>query len=862
MPFLDSFTPYKLDAFTKGVRLPAIHIPQDDKAALGCAPDATNGQYLKRLCWQSLKERLKSGKIKQPEALCVDRLKAEFEVFEKTGVIDYLLLLKDIFCWCDRPDVQIKRGPGRGSACGSLALYLIGLTGVNPLDHDLNFTRFLSEARAKPKVIDGVTYLDGKAMADFDGDISFLGRPKVIKRLEHDYAGKTCKISTLQYLTGKTALKETCKSFLDMSDPDARAVSDHVETLFGKVDSLDKTYEKSKPFRQWVDDNRETFDIARGIEGLIRTSGIHASGMLVSYDPIIDIMPMQLSDSGEIVSGYDMDIALTVFVKADILGLRTLDVIEAACKEIGIKQAEIDINHQSIYDYLQTTNLFHGLFQIEDGATKEVVRKVRPKNIEQLMACLSISRPGALKYVDDYVKFVQTGEFKKVHPAIDESLLQSGGIILYQEQINDICQRVFGMSAVDADEVRRAIGKKIKADMAKWEPVLFANGRAKGIDDIVTRWFWDTCNASADYLFNKSHGAAYAYITASTAYLKANQPLAFYLGCLKMASEEADPLSIINTVQNEMPKMGLALLPPNILKSQEDYSIDQKTILMGLTAIKGISGKGYEKLRAMNRETTNKFDLFAAAHAAKVPINIMRALIMSGCLPTGTDSRARFVLELETYGLLTEREIPIIHQLGKEYAYDLLTIIKACVETLKDDKGKPLIKETRFATIKREYEDFKLKYTQNTKHAKLCLYVMETEYLGFSSSTTLKDIYKEDVTDLSTLEEVKAMPVDSQVRSVVRVSEVEDKVSKNKNAYLRIMVRDETGTMTTMLFDGRQGRLHEMEQFNGRKVVEGDIIVIHGKTRDGDVIFLDGFSIQDVGIVIKKSDLAKLKEET
>lgn len=503
MSFQDSFENYTLPLFDKGVRLPEIKIKDEEKSELKLANNISNIVYLKNLCWNSCLKKIQTGEIKQSKDECKARLKMEFEVFEKTGVIDYLLLLKDIFGWCDSNNVL--RGPGRGSAAGSFSLYLLGLTSVNPFEHSLNFTRFLSEARAKPKWVDGIMHVDGKAMADFDGDISFLGRPKVIERLERDYAGKTCKISTLQYLTSKMALKDTCKIFLRYSETDAKFISDNIEVVFGKVKSLASSYESSSELKKWVDCNKRAFEIAQMLEGLIRTSGIHASGMIVSYYDILDVMPMQLSDSDEIVSAYDMETALTVFVKVDLLGLRTLDIIEECCKQANFDHRKIDINDPVIYNYLASSDLYLGLFQIESGLTKQVVKKVKPKNIDQLAACLSISRPGALKYIDDYVKFVQTGEFKKVYDPIDRILFPTGGLILYQEQINEICQHVYKMSAVDADEVRRAIGKKQKEDMAKWEPVLYKNGAENNIPEEITKYFWDTCNASADYLFNANH---------------------------------------------------------------------------------------------------------------------------------------------------------------------------------------------------------------------------------------------------------------------------------------------------------------------------------------------------------------------
>lgn len=856
MSFTDSFEDYNLPVFDKGVRLPEIKITEEQKKHVGVKPDCSNVVYLKTLCWNACLEKIKRGEIKQPLKQCKERLQMEFEVFEKTGVIDYLLLLKDIFGWCD--DFNVMRGPGRGSAAGSFSLYLIGLTNVNPFEHNLNFTRFLSEARAKPKWIDGVMHVDGKTMADFDGDISFLGRPSVIKRLEKDYAGKTCKISTLQYLTGKMALKDTCKIYLRYNETEAKFISDNIEVLFGKVKSLSDSYEGNPELKKWADSNPRAFSIAKMLEGLIRTSGIHASGMIISYYDILDVMPIQLSDSNEIVSAYDMNTALTIFVKVDLLGLRTLDVIEECCKQAMFSHKDIDINNPVIYNYFASTDNYLGLFQIESGLTKQVVKRVKPKNIDQLAACLSISRPGALKYIDDYVKFVQTGEFKKIYPAIDEILKQTGGLILYQEQINRICQEIYKMSAVNAEEVRRAIGKKSKADMAIWEPALYKHGEENNIPPEITKYFWDTCNASADYLFNANHCYSYSYITAYTTYLKANYLLEFFLALLKLAQHEAKPLLVITAVQKEMASLGLKLYPPNIYTSKDDYSIVKDGILTGLTGVKGISEKALDKLKIFKRENHTKFELFESINTAKLAINSMTALIMSGCLDTFGVTRNKLVLELEVFNLLTERERVLANKFGKEYDWDLCAIVTALNKTHKTDSGIPLIKDGRLETIRNKYEACWQKYYHNTKHEKLSYYIMECEYLGFSYSTTLKDIYSPFCQDLCTVHEAQGELDNTHVRLAVVVEEVDFKISKaKKTPYLYTKVKDETGEITAMIFG--QERMDEMKKFNGKGVEVGDILIINGR-KNKDVIFLDSVSIQENPVIVKKSELKKLEK--
>lgn len=851
--FLSEFKPYEFPVFTDGVRLPEVKITSQQREELNVAPDISNLDYLKRLVWKGLKEKIASGKIKQSMPECVDRLNMEFEVFVKTGTIDYILLLKNVFGPCE--DAGIPRGPARGSASGSFAFYCCDLISINPLDHNLYFSRFLSEARIKPKMINGNLHIDGKMAADFDGDVGYEGRPSVIKRLENDYPKKICKISTIQYFTAKTALKETLKSYLEYSEEESKYISDLIEVVFGKVDSIDKTLEKNKQFKEFADRNPDTISIVKKIEGLIRTKGVHASGMLLSYYDTDDIIPTELSSDDSIVSGFDMHDALTISIKVDILGLRTLDILKKCSDLVGINFHDIDVNDKSIYDYLQSSDLFYGLFQIEDGITKKVVTQVGPKNINQLVACVAIGRPGSLKYIPDYVKYVKTGDKKSVYPSFDNILEDTAGLIIYQEQINRICQEIYKMSPVDADSVRAAISKKIRDDLKKWEEVLYRNGKEHGVPEMVTKYFWDTCNASADYLFNLGHACAYSYITCYTVYLKTKYPLQFYLSCLSFAAQEQEPLQCVNAIRNEMRQKGYRLLPPNIFKSKEEYSIDGNDILTGLSAIKGVSEKALEKLRHFDKTKTNKFSLFKSAQDAHIPINIVTALIWSGCLsPANGESRAKMILELELYKILTPKEEIMINNFGPQYNFDLISIVKDCGEKLKSDNGKLLIKESRLTTIRSKFAPYLEKYKYNTKFESLTSYILEQEFLGFSYSNTLKSIYDKEFHDLQDIQEIKGEMNDMRVRFVGIVTETKKAISKKKTPYMKIEIKDDFGQIKAMLF--RQDRIDDLKSFNGKELEEGDIVLVNGIKKE-DAIFADSLTIQENPTIIKKSQLPK-----
>lgn len=857
----NNFTPYKLDLFKKGVRLPEIKISDQDREKVGVKPNSSNLEYLKKLCWNKCQERIASGQIKQTKEQCIERLKMEFKVFETTNTIDYILLLMDIYLWCD--DNNVLRGPARGSAAASFSLFCLGLTrGVNPLDYDLNFTRFLSEARAKVTMHDGIAHVDGKSMCDFDGDIEYFGREKCLNRIAQVYNGKTCKILTLQYLTGKTALKDTVKSLLEYSESEALNLGDEIESLFGKVDTLAKTQEKSKKIQEWIKtkDGEDAFKVAQKIEGLYRAAGVHASGVLLTYYPVADILPTELCSTGEEVSGYDMGDCLQVSVKADILGLRTLTQLSYVEQLTGIKCEQINVNDPSIYRYyLEDHKCFNGLFQIEEGITKEATLKIKPKNIEELSIVVSISRPGGMKHIDAMAKFTNTGECKSFYPAMDVILKKTGSIILYQEQINDICQKVYGMKATDADEVRRAIGKKSKVDMEKWEPVVTKNGLDRGIPEEVTKQFWMTCVEASDYLFNAAHGISYSYITAYTTYFKANYPKEFFLSCLKIAHLEADPISYISKFQGELDTFGIKLLQPDIILSDDDFTIEGNDIRLGKKSVKGLSGSALEKLSSLKASVTSPFDLFMSFQNSKIPLNVVSSLVLSGCVDSqlkDNKSRNKFLLEYEIWNELTTKELPIINSLGTRYNYDLMAIIKACVEELKNEKGKELIKPSRRETLRRNCEPFILKYKRNIKFESLTAYLAENYYLGFSYSHTLKSIYSPHINNLQDLKTLKSAPQGDYI-CVAQIVEIEQRTSKAKKSYIKYTIKDDTDTLTPMLF-----QLDKLEGMG--KLVKDDVCVFHlsKKVKESDSIFFVGDIVQqEVPTILKVSTIRKELEE-
>ncbi len=841
------------------VRYPQVDISEEDLKEVGLAKGASNRDFLRKLCWTGYLKRKALGQFNGiDEKDVITRFKAEFEVFDRTGIIEYLLLVWDINRYCDKKG--IIRGPGRGSCAGSLVLYTINITNVNPLRHGLFLSRFVSEARLKPVTKDGILYVDGKMAPDIDGDYSFWETPQVLEYINNKYKGQTCKISTALQLTAKTALKDVLKVFLELSEESSKWISDNVEVLFGKVEKLSKTKEKPK-IKEWLKENplhEEAFAIAQSIVGLTLTKGQHPSGIAIYHGQLDGNVPTELSKTKEIVSSFDSEVMAGIALKADILKLRTLNIISECEKLTGQSFANIDVNDPIIYQYLSSNDNYSGIFQIESGLTKEMVKIAKPRNINDIAALIGLSRPGAMQHAAKFYKYIETGKIESIYPPIDKILEITGGALIMQEQITAICHQVFGLSEIESDQVRYASGKKIRSEMDKWESVIFAKGKEKGIPDDIVKSFWSSCSAAADYSFNLSHAFCYGYLTATTTYIKAKYPKEFYLAMLRLSSEEPDGVAYMREIFNEMKKVGIKIYPPNLVKSGADFTLLNDGILFGLNSIKGISQITMSKLLSFRRDFKSKYEVFDAARESRIAIGTLVGLIRCGALDSGNISRSRLVLEAQTYNILKDKEKRLVQSVCNQYDDDLLKTIVALTEKV-DEHGKPFIKKSRMETIRRDYTPFKEMYKANSSLDNLTSYIMERHYLGFSANHSLNEIFSAKVEGLLPLNQVVSEPKDIYVKFVAFIDEVKSYVSREKKTpYMKFHCSSDEGKITALLFGGGQSdRIEQLRQFHGKLPEPGDIVIIHGKKADGDAVFVDKLFIQNNPVKIKKSELDK-----
>lgn len=843
--FFSDIEDYKLNLH--GVRLPTFEIQSSEKDHAKVDEDCSNLDFLKALCRNGFRKLgLKKGS-KEFKSYG-DRANSELKTLQELGFIDYVLLVWKVINFCEKE--EIPTGPGRGSAAGSLVLYLIGVTKVDPVKYGLFFERFVSKIRAKKKEVDGITYLDGSLMCDVDLDICYYKRSKVIEFLEEEFKGKTSKILTLSTLSGKILIKDCGKTIAGKSETEMNQVSNMIPKVFGQVQDLNTAYEEVEELKEWCDENKDVYDIALKLRGLIRNKGVHASGMLLSHSPLDESCPIELSSDKSIVSAFDMNWASLLNVKLDLLGLRSVTVVDDVCKMVGIKMDDIDVSDPIIYQNLFDLRTPHGLFQIEADTNFRVCQKVKPKNVEELSAVLALARPGALAFVDQYSNYSNNGTYDAIHPFFDDILSTTGGVCLYQEQMMQMAHKV-GFTLDEAEILRRIVGKKKVSEVRKWKKKIKDKIVESKLDPDIGKILWKVLEDSANYSFNKSHSIAYATLSAMTVYLKFKYPKEFFLALLKMTRFEPDPIAEISKIHKELYDFNVELLPPHLVKSEMNFSIEGENIRFGLLSIKGISDKSIEKIINFKNKYSNKFEIFQAAEEAKIPIGILSSLIQAGALEGFKQSRSQVVLEAQLWKLLTVREKRFVTAMGKEYDYDLPSILRK-LTNFKDEKNKVVIKESRRNTIRKKYSPYLKIYKQNSKNEKFANWYYEKTYLGYTHDVTLMEIFIDKQPKLEELRTIRDLPVDFSVYFVGTVLEDFKGISKKGNAYLRLQVQDNTGVMTVLMFEKQMA---SCEEINGGKLPsKGNIVIVRGIKKE-DAVFANVIGIEDQSVYTKLSEI-------
>ncbi len=560
------------------IELGKIQLPKYD------LPDGVTPEHeLERLSLLGIEKRYGQKLADLPKNIN-ERLNYELSIIERTGYAAYFLIVQDFVNWAKNNKIIV--GPGRGSAAGSLVSYLIGITNIDPIKYDLLFERFLNPDRI--------------SMPDIDMDFADTGRDAVIQYVENKY-GKdhVAQIITFGTMAARAALRDAGR-VLGYS----YSYCDQIAKMIPMFMSLKETLSTVEELKRFYNDDPEAqrlLDMAKKLEGLARHTSTHACGVLITKDPLVNYVPIQYasSDDKTIISQYSLhpieDLGL---LKMDFLGLKNLTIIERAMdiieatKNIKIDLDNIPLNDQKSFELLQRGETT-GVFQLESGGMKRYLKQLIPNELEDIIAMVSLYRPGPMEFIPDFVEGKHgRKKITYLHPRLEPILKNTYGIAIYQEQIMRIARDLAGFSYGQADVLRKAVGKKNKELLIEQEAAMISGMVDNGIDKKTAEKIWEFILPFARYGFNRSHAACYALIAYQTAYLKANHPEAFMAALLTSDQNNIDRITIEIT---ECRKMGIEVLPPEINESFSDFTVVMSTdpqiknkMRFGLKAVKNV----------------------------------------------------------------------------------------------------------------------------------------------------------------------------------------------------------------------------------------------------------------------------------
>ena len=550
-----------------------------------------------------------------PEPKYVERLAYELDVMSKMGFAGYFLVVADLVAYARSQNIWV--GPGRGSAAGSLVSYSLGITGLDPIKHGLLFERFLNPERI--------------SMPDIDLDFDERRRGDMIRYATEKYGeDRVAQIITYGTIKSKQAIKDSTRVLgypYAAGDKLTKALPPSVMgkdiSLAGVFDIEDERFSEASEFRTLYEtdpDSKRIVDTARGIEGLKRQWGVHAAGVILSKEPLIDVIPIHRREAdGAIITQFDMGACeATGLLKMDFLGLRNLSVIDDCLRNIRINSGTSVDLYAIPLDDKKTFQLVGkgetlGVFQLDGAPMRALLRSMAPDSFEDISAVLALYRPGPMG-VNSHNEYADRKNKRKkvepIHPELSEPLHEilgdTYGLIVYQEQVMAIAQKVAGFSLGRADLLRKAMGKKNKEILDK-EYVNFEAGMKKnGYSEIAISKLWETLIPFSDYAFNRAHTAGYGLVSYWTAYLKANFPTEYMAALLTSVRDDKDKSA---QYLNECRRMGIKVLPPDVNESFADYTPIQNDIRFGLAAIRNV-GENVVASIAKNRDQKGRYTSF------------------------------------------------------------------------------------------------------------------------------------------------------------------------------------------------------------------------------------------------------------
>src|SRR3954464_1402757 len=605
----------------------------------------------------------------------MERMEFELSVIDNMGFNAYFLIVWDFVKWAKENGIAV--GPGRGSAAGSIIAYTLRITDVDPLRYDLLFERFLNPERV--------------SMPDIDIDFSVRGRERVMQYVVSKYGRESvAQIITFGKMFPRAATRDAARVLghdYGQGDRLAKLIPD---PIMGRPPSFDDCLQPGEPLRAAYDEDptsKQIIDVAKGLEGIVRNNSIHAAAVVIAGMPLTDVVPLQLADANETdAEGNKVYRQVTQFsmkpveelglLKMDFLGLRNLDVIEDALDIIARSTGErpdmatLPLDDEKTYKMLAAGDSV-GVFQFESEGMQEALKKVKPSEFDDLVALVSLYRPGAMEQIPTYARGKRNPDLVSIADERLEPIIgPTYGVILYQEQAMLISKELAGFTGAQADDLRKAIGKKNRAALAKLEP-MFREGCAKnGVAPSTVGWLWATNEKSADYSFNKSHAACYALISYRTAWLKANYCAEYMAALISSVMDTKDKVPFFAARCEEM---GIQILPPDVNLSDHEFVVVDGNIRFGLDAVKGVGYAAVEAIKRAREDAgpfTSLWDFCERVDCRTVNKRSIEALIKCGAFGS-TGATRRGMLDVLDSAQQSGQRAQQDAQMGQGSIFDL-----------------------------------------------------------------------------------------------------------------------------------------------------------------------------------------------
>ncbi|MEI3541908.1 MAG: DNA polymerase III subunit alpha [Acutalibacteraceae bacterium] len=757
-------------------------------------------EYFKEQCYNGLYKNYG----KNPAKTLVDRLEYELSTIKKMGYVDYYLIVHDFVRYAKSVDIAV--GPGRGSGAGSLAAYCIGITGIDPIKYNLLFERFLNPERV--------------SMPDFDIDFCYVRRQEVIDYVIRKYgADHVAQIITFGTMAARGAIRDVGRA-LAIPYAEVDSVAKLIPMELGMT--IEKAMSNSVDLKKKYEENpklKELIDMAKKLEGMSRHASTHAAGVVITEKPVSEYVPLAKNDEA-IVTQFTMTTLEELgLLKMDFLGLRTLTVIKDTEKMINKVEPDFKIENIDLYDNevftMMSKGLTQGVFQYESVGMKNVLMQLKPDSIEDLIAVISLYRPGPMSSIPQYIENRHHPEkIKYKHPLLSDILDVTYGCIVYQEQVMQIFRKLAGFSLGRADIVRRAMSKK-KKDVMEREHQIFIHGLVdasgkvevdgcirRGISEEVASSIYSEMESFASYAFNKSHAAAYAVISYQTAYLKCKYPKEY------MASLITSVLDNINKVVEyieECKNLKIEVLPPSINESEDIFTVSGNDIRFGLLAIKSLGRAPLEKIlkERKNGKFKSLYDFCKRMYSKDIKKIAVENLIKGGAFDNMGANRRQMLKVLDNIfeSLHTERKNNLEGQIG-------------FFDTMQSDK--------EISIEVPNLEEFPQEELLKMEKEITGLYLSGHPLKEFSKLVTSNNYAKiGDIVSVSK-EEFPKFKDSDRVKILAIISDVKLKTSKNNNTFAYVNIEDMYGAMEMMVFNS-------VLEKNSFLLMRGNIVEIHAR---------------------------------